>query len=122
MESGASNPIVIRQYFLFCLVFLFIASTTARNEYASHVKENDRFNWVEFESSLDDQLFCNVHRMDKNSFYQLLSDIMPALNRKHKRHNRVRLPYLCMLSMTLSFLGGLESAINAFCIVLFTNP
>lgn len=106
MEGGSCDPIVIRQHFLICLVFLFIASAQADNCYDSYNKSGGKFDWFEFEKSLDGELFHNAHRMDKDSFYQLLGDIMPVLRKKHVRHDRIRMPHSCMLSMTLSFLGG----------------
>ena len=106
MEGQHCNQIVVKQYFLYCLLFFcFLSSSQAlqRNPYTV-VRES--FQWSNFERSLDDELFYNVHRMDKNSFCRLLNEIMPSLKSKCKRPERIRLPFPSMLSVTLSRLGG----------------
>ena len=106
IEGQDCNQIVVKQCFLCCLLFFcFLSSSQAlqRNPYAV-VRES--FQWSNFERSLDDELFYNVHRMDKNCFYRLLDEIMPSLKSKHKRPERIRLPFPSMLSVTLSYLGG----------------
>ena len=100
------NPIVVQQYTLLCLFFLFLVSTQRGCMYDPYTIVYEIFNWQEFEESLDKDLFYNVHRMDKQAFYRLLDDILPKLRKKYKRPHQLRLSYACMLSITLSYLGG----------------
>ena len=106
MEGQFCNQIVVKQHFLHCLLFFcFLSSSQALSrDPCTVVKET--FQWSNFERSLDDELFYNVHRMDKNSFYRLLNEILPSLKSKCKRPERIRLPFPSMLRMTLSCLGG----------------
>ena len=62
-------------------------------------------NWFLFKKSLDQDLFCNVHWIDKASFYVLLWEIEPNLRKKYKRPDKLRLSFACMVSITLSYLG-----------------
>ena len=57
------------------------------------------FKWFEFERSLDNELFYNVHRMDKPSCYALHKAMLLSLHSKYKRPDRARL-------MTMSYFGG----------------
>ena len=86
-------------------VFLFLSSSNALSRDPWTVAR-EIFHWSNFEISLDDELFCNAHRMDKISFCRLLNEIVPSLKSKCKTPERIRLPFPSMLRVTLSCLGG----------------
>ena len=44
--------------------------------------------------------------MDKASFYILLREIKPNFRKKYKWPDKLRLSSACMVSITLSYLGG----------------
>ena len=101
MLGEATHAIAVRQYTFWCLCLLLLSATQRKaTRDKSKTKPKLRFDWFEFERSLDDGLFYNVHRMDKPSFYILLNLILPALKAKYKCHRNIRLSYNCMLSMT----------------------
>ena len=54
-------------------MFLFLVSSQFRLQYGQYLNEYAPFNWINFEYSLDDELFYNVHQMDKASFHELYS-------------------------------------------------
>lgn len=100
------DPIIVKQCTILCLFFLFLASTQrgCMHHHCNIVTEV--FDWFKFEESLDKDLFCNVHRMDKASVRKLVSDKQPNLRKKCKRPDKSRLSYECVASITLSYLGG----------------
>ena len=63
------------------------------------------FKMFEFERSFDNELFYNVHRIDKPSFHASHNATLPSLRSKFKRPDLVRMPFQRMLSVTLSYLG-----------------
>lgn len=100
------DPIVVKQYTIMCLFFLFLASTQRGCMHHPYNIVTEVFDWFKFEESLDKDLFYNVHRMGKASFRKLVSDIQPNLRNKHKRPDKLHLSYECMVNITLSYLGG----------------
>ena len=90
------------------VVFLFILFLFAQPGcyHGKHSTHHNTFDWFDFKRSLDDNLFCNAHRMDKPSFCKLYEKISPILHNKYERTNRVRLSFKSQLSLTLSYLGG----------------
>ena len=82
MIDEQANPIIVQQYTIICLFFLFLASTQRgcmRNPYTI---VSEVFDWFKFEESLDKDLFYNIHRIDKVSFCKLVWDILPNLRKK----------------------------------------
>ena len=106
MENPTSHLLLARQYMIFCLFFLFLASTQRGITYNPYEIVKSAFDWSSFEKSLEQDLFYNVHRMDRPSFYVLLRQIGPNLAKKYKRSDKLRLSYASMVSITLSYLGG----------------
>ena len=62
---------IAMQYALWYLALLYFTSLDHNRE-TIQLKSKEAFDWFEFENSLDDELFYNVHRMDKESTLALL--------------------------------------------------
>ena len=78
MSGETANPIAVRQYLIWCVLFMFMLSAQPGcqpNKPRSYSRPTP-FKWFEFERSLDNDLFYNVHRMDKASFYALHNAIL----------------------------------------------
>ena len=106
IEGQSCNQLISKQWFLCCLVFfLFFSSSKALSREPCTVAR-EIFHWSNFEKILDDELFCNAHRMEKNSFCRLLNEIVPSLKSKCKTPERIRLPFPSMLRVTLLCLSG----------------
>lgn len=106
MHATNIDPIAMKQCTLCCLIFIFLACAQRgcmRDPYAIALEV---FDWNEYEKSLDAQLFCNTHHMDKKAFCALLKAALPTLHKKCKRPQQARLSHACMLSIALSHLGG----------------
>ena len=106
MVVDNTNAIATRQCVLLCFLFILFLSAQPGHYHGKHSTHHTPFDWFEFERSLDDNLFCNVHRMGKPSFHKLCEKISPLLRNKHERTNHARLSFESMLSLTLSYLGG----------------
>ena len=76
MCAESFNSIVVRQHALFCF-FMFLACDQPGCQCDPHAVVSRNFNWFEHEQNLNDKLFCNVHRMDKNAFCKLLDAMLP---------------------------------------------
>ena len=81
MEGQFFNRIVVNQCFLHCLFFCFSSSSTGLSRDPCTVAK-ETFQWSNCEIRLDDELFHNAHRIDRNNIYRLLSEIMPSLKSK----------------------------------------
>ena len=77
MEGEVYHPITMQQCKLLYFCFLFFLSTQRGYSYDPYNVVKDVFSWFAFENSLDKDLFCNVHRMDKISFYWLCCFRLP---------------------------------------------
>ena len=106
MDGEACHPIAAQQCELICICFLFFLITQRGFCCDPYRIVKDVFAWSKFEESLDKDLFHNAHRMDEPSFYKSLDCILPQLRKKYKKPHKLRLSYPCVLSMTLSYLGG----------------
>ena len=106
MVDPTSSQVLARQCMIICLCFLFLVSTQRGLQLNPYQKFKSVFDKSSFEKSLDQELFCNVHRMGKASFYILLSKILPNLSKKCKHSGKLRLSHASMVSITLSHLGS----------------
>ena len=111
MSGETAHPIAVRQHLMWCLLFLFmvLAQPGSQRNKRSPKRQRTPFKCFEFEPSLENDLFCNVYRMDKSSFCALHSATLPSLRSKCRRPDVTRMPCQCVLSMTLSYLGGAHS-------------
>ena len=97
MSTESLNTIVTRQYVLL--------PTQPGCYHGKYNKSYTPFKWYEFENSLDADLFYNIHRIDKPSFYKLRDDILPLLRNEYKRTNSVLLSYESNLYPRMVILG-----------------
>ena len=82
MIDKQANLIVVQQYTIICLFFVFLASTQRGYMHNPYTIVSEVFDWYKFEESLDKDLFYNVYYIDKVSFRKLVSDIIPNLRKK----------------------------------------